>query len=237
MPDYNLIDTLKIAGKTLINSEVFVLVILELAILLVLFLFRNVVQNKVLKTTGWVASILVLVFYAFNYVDTLLMFINNITTNIIELIYFPTALELVFVLVISLFIMAITLGSKAGTIIKTINIGVPVIISFIMFGIIEYINVNSIPFDEYSVFTNPILASMHELGMGLFIAWLAGLIIYKIDCIIVARIKLKHSKNYKPKAYKTINIPSLDEINEKSVQVDTRNTTVEFEMPKLKDRI
>jgi hypothetical protein len=234
MPEYNLIDTLKIAGKTLINSEVFILVILELAILLVLFLFRNVIQNKVLKTTGWVASLLVLGFYAFNYIDTLVMFMNNITTSLVELIYFPTAFEFVFVLLISFIIMIITLGSKAGTVIKTINVAVPVIISFILFGIVEYINVNSIPFDEFSVFTNPILTSLHELGMGLFISWIAGLVIYKIDKLIINKLRLKETKNYRPKAYTTINVPSLDSINEKSVEVDTRNTNVEFELPKLK---
>ena len=234
MLEYNFIDTIKITGKALINSEAFVLVILELAILLVMFLFRNVVQSRVLKITGVIAASLVLLFYGFNYVDTISVFINNVTTNIVELIYYPTSLEFISVLLLSLAIMLFTLGASKNTLLKAVNVCVPVIISFLLFGIVEYINTNNITFDEYSVFTNPVLSSMHELGMGLFIAWIAGLIIYKIDVKIINNIKLKSIKNYKPKEYTTINIPSIDEINSKSVEVDTRNITAEFELPRLK---
>lgn len=189
MPELSLLEILEYAFDSLLKSKVFVLIILELAILGISFVFRRLMDKKIVNRTSAVASIVVFAFYISNYAETVITFLNNVSTRFIELIYFPTTLEFMGVIIISLIIMIITLISKKSHwLLKLVNSSFPIAISFLFLCIIEYINTNKIPFDEFSVFTNPILMSLYELAMGLFITWIIGLSVYKIDKIIITSV-------------------------------------------------
>lgn len=221
MPELSLFEIIKYSIKSLLTSEVFILLILELAILLIALIFRKFMNKKVVKSTSIAASLVVLGFYISNYVSTLLVFINNVSTRLMEVIYFPTTLEFMIVMVISFAIMAITLINKnQKLILKVINSVLPLTISFLFLCIIEYINVNNVPFDEFSVFTNPILMSLYELAMGLFMSWLIGLVVYKIDSIIINSINASEVKETTGNLV-TVTLP-VDE---------------EIELPKLKNGV
>lgn len=220
MPELSFLEIVKYAVKALIDSEVFVLFLLEMAILLIAVIFSKLMNKKVVRNTSIIASLIVLGFYASNYVSTLITFINNVSTKLVELIYFPTTLEFMVVMIISFVIMFATLvNKKRKLLIKVINSILPLGISFLFLCIIEYINVNNIPFDEFSVFTNPILMSLYELAMGLFISWIIGLIVYKIDLFIISCIS--HEVNEEPISLVTISLPE-------NIEDD------EIELPKLK---
>lgn len=226
MQELSLIEVIKYALNALMDSKVFVLLMFEIAILLVTLVFSKLMDKKAVRLTGILSSLVVAGFYILNYVDTVVTFINNVSTRLIELIYFPTTLEFIGVMVISFIIMIVTLLSKKSKgLVKVINSFLPISLSFILLCIIEYINKNNIPFDEFSVFTNPVLTSLYQLGMGLFISWIIGLIIYKIDMFVINRMSLKSEKvNTNNKGLVTVKMPELDSQEEEE----------EIEMPRLK---
>lgn len=222
MPELSILEIIKYAVQTLINSKVFILLILELAILAILLIFSRLMDKKVVKTTSIIASLVVLGFYITSYIDTLMTFINNVSSRLIELIYFPTTLEFVLIMIASFIIMGITWARKNNKIIKVINSILPFTISFLFLCIIEYINNNNIPFDEFSVFTNPVLMSLYELAMGLFITWVIGLIIYEIDKFIINKVSLKED-------VQNLNLVTVKLPEEKEEEV--------IEMPRLKNNL
>lgn len=224
MPELSILEIMKYAVKSLMGSKVFILLLLELAIFSISIIFSKLMNKKVVKYTSIISSLVVLSFYCVNYVHTIKIFLNNISTKLIELIYFPTTLEFALVMVTSFVIMFVTLKSKkSNNVIKFINSVLPISISFVFLSIIEYINKNNIAFDEFSVFSNPIMMSLYELAMGLFISWIIGLIIYKIDVFIINRIV----------------IVDESELPNKNIEIEMPKKIYEeeIELPKLKSEI
>ena len=218
MQDLSLIEIAKYAIKSMLDSQVFVLFIFEAIVLFLALIFKNFMNKKTVIRTCIFASIIILGLYISNYVSTLITFINNVTTRFIEFIYFPTTLEFVVVMVISFTIMIITLfNKKSSKIVKLINSALPIGISFLFLSIIEYINKTNIEFNEFSVFTDPTLTSLYELAMGLFLAWIVGLILYKIDMYIINKVSI--SKEVEDLV--TVDLSKLDQVDD-------------VEMPKLK---
>ena len=128
-------------------------------------------------------------------------------------------------MILSFTIMIVTLKSKnTNKILKFINSVLPLTISFIFLSIIEYINTNNIAFDEFSVFSNPIMMSLYELSMGLFALWIIGLLIYKIDVFIINRIVIVDESEL-PDRNVEIYLPKRKEVEE------------EIELPRLKSQI
>ena len=213
MEELTLLQILGNSGQALLSSKVFILVILELLVLGLYLVFNKLVKKSYIKTSTIIGAVIVFGLYISQYISTLIVFLNNVTINIMELIYFPTTLEFTTVMALSFIIMVITLGNKkTKPIIKVINVALPLIISFLFLGIIEYTNVNNIEFGEFSVFTNPTLMSLHELAMGSFVAWILGLIIYKIDVFVLSRIpseiKVENTKKEEIPQLITVTIPA-----------------------------
>lgn len=235
MQELTLIEILKNVFTTLMDSKVFALLLFEAAILLVALVFNKLMDKKLVRNTSIIASLVVAGFYISNYISTVVTFINNVSTRLIELIYFPTTLEFVAVMIISFVIMIATLlNKKSKTLLKVINTALPISISFILFTIIEFINTNNIPFDEFSVFTDPVLTSLYQLGMGIFITWVLGLIIYKIDMFIINRVSLdKEEKEVIiPEENKliTVKLPQDYEVKREDLEDD-------IELPRLKGEV
>lgn len=222
MPELSIFEIIKNSVMTLTNSKVFILIMLEMAILIVSLIFSRLMDRKVVKTTSIVSSLIILGFYITNYVKTLGVFIDNVSTKIMEIIYFPTTLEFIIIMGIALVIMGITLVSKKSNIIlKIVNTVMPLSISFTFLGIIEYINKNSIEFDEFSTFTNPMLMSLYEFAMGLFVTWMIGLFLYKVNKMVINKATLPEVK--KSESLVTVHLDALDE--------------EEIELPKLKETV
>ena len=229
MPELSLLEIIKYSLNSLFNSEVFILVILEFTILLIALIFSRLMDKRVVKISSILASLVVLSFYISNYVNTLVTFVNNVSTKLVELIYFPTTLEFMMIMVISFGIMIVThLRSNSKLYIKILNSVLPLTISFLFLCIIEYINTNSIPFDEFSVFTNPVLMSLYELAMGLFISWLIGLIVIKIDKYIIDSLVVKNEEA----EYLDLVTVNLPKAKEKEVEDDE-----DIELPRLKNGV
>ena len=132
MPELSILEILKYALKSLMDSKVFILILLEIAIFAVSVIFYKLMDKKVVKYTAVGSSLVILMFYIVNYISTVKVFLNNVTTKLVELIYFPTTLEFVLVMIFSFTIMIVTLKSKnTNKILKFINSVLPLTISFI----------------------------------------------------------------------------------------------------------
>lgn len=227
MKELSLFNIIGSALMAVADSKVILLIVLELMVLLANVLFSKLMNKKIVNITCLVVSLILLGFYSINYLNTLKIFIDNVSTKAVEMIYFPTTLEFVIVMILSLAIMIFTLVSKkTNSIIKVINVSLPLIISFIFLCIIENVNKSGIDFTEFSIFTDTTLMSLHELAMGLFVAWIIGLGLYKVDTYIIAKaVKEVEDKEYE---YKTVNSLTVEQINSESIFEE------DLEMPRLK---
>ncbi len=194
MPELSFIEIMSNAFKTLINSKTMVLIGLEALVLLVYLIFNKKINSKMVKNTCLGASLIILMFYITNYISTIKIFIDNVSTKIIGIVYFPTTLEFTIIMGLAFGIMALTFIKSRNRILKLVNSIVPISLSFILLTIIEYINTYKIDFDEFSVFSNPALMSLYELAMGIFVIWICGLIIYKIDMLVIEKVTIKSDK-------------------------------------------
>ncbi len=223
MAELSILEMIKYTIKAFLDSKVIVLLVLEALILLVSFVFSKVMNKKVVHVTSIFASLTILGFYITNYVGTIKVFIDNISTQIVELIYFPSTLEFFIVMSLSILIMLVTLLlKKSSTLLKVINTSVPITISFLFLCIIEYINTNEVAFDEFSVFTNPVLMSLYELAMGVFISWIIVLLVIKVDKVIIHQVTLPKLKE--KTSLVTVDLSQLDEDEE-------------IELPRLKSKV
>lgn len=222
MPELSILDMFNNSIKSITSSKVAILFILEAVILILGLVFSKLMNKKVVKRTTIITSLIVVGFYISNYISTLGTFMNNVTTRLMEFLYFPTTLEFITVMIISLVIMTVTLVRKNSNIIlKVVNTVVPVIISFLFLSIIEFINNNGIDFDEFSVFTDPTMMSLYELAMIMFITWIIGLIIYKVDVILISASSLNEK----------------EEIVDETLTIELPQLKSEIELPKLKTEI
>lgn len=224
MKELSILQIITTAFNAAKDSKVLVLIGLEILLLIVHTVFKNLMDKKLNDRVCLASGLLLISFYLVNYINTISVFVNNVSAKAIELIYFPTTLEFVIVMILSIIISVYTLLKSNKTSLKIINVLVPSIISFLFFCIIENVNSLGIDFNEFSVFTDSTLMSLHEMAMGLFISWLVGLILYKIDSYIIDKaVNEVYNIDYK---YKTVNSLTIDEIND---ELDE-----DLEMPKLK---
>lgn len=222
MPELSILDMFNNSFKSITSSKVAILFILEAIILILGLVFSKLMNKKLVKRTTIITSLIVVGFYISNYISTLGTFMNNVTTRLIEFLYFPTTLEFIVVMLISLLIMIVTLSRKNSNIfLKIVNTVIPVVISFLFLSIIEFINNNGIDFDEFSVFTDPTMMSLYELAMIMFITWIIGLIIYKIDVIIISKTSLNE----------------VSEVSKDSLTIELPQLKSEIELPRLKSEI
>lgn len=223
MKELSILQIITTAFNAVKDSKILVLFALELLILIIHFAFKNVIDKKLNNRVSIGASLLLAGFYLVNYVNTLVVFVNNVSTKLLDLIYFPTTLEFMIVVILSIIISLYTLVKSNKTTLKVINVLVPVVISFLFFCIIENVNTLELDFNEFSVFTNSTLMSLHEMAMGLFISWIIGLILYKVDDYIINKaVNEVFEIDYK---YQTVNSLTIDEVN---------NQDEDLEMPRLK---
>ncbi|HOB26112.1 MAG TPA: hypothetical protein PLB45_02985 [Bacilli bacterium] len=234
MTELSLIEIIKFALKALINSKVFILVILELSVIITGIVFSHVINKKMVRNVSIGASALLLIFYLMNYINALTMFINNVSTQFIEFIYFPSTLEFASVMLISIIIMSVTLiNKKYNKVLKVVNTIIPISISLLLLCMIEYINESGITFNEFSIFTDTNLMSLNELAMTLFIIWIIGLIVYKIDMLIINNMNEKTIVEMPIEKDETKEYANLIKVDLNSISYKD-NDDDEIEMPKLK---
>ena len=87
MEELTLLQILGNSGQDLLSSKVFILVILELLVLGLYLVFNKLVKKSYIKTSTIIGAVIVFGLYISQYISTLMVFLNNVTINIMELIY------------------------------------------------------------------------------------------------------------------------------------------------------
>jgi hypothetical protein len=229
MTELNILEMFNHVWSALVSTNGLKLIGIELILLIVFAIANKFVKEKIVKYTFILAELLVLVFYIYDSVNCFQIFLNNVVTNIMEIIYFPTPLELFIVLVISYAVSYFFNKKSDNFILKALNYLVPMINTCLVVAMIKYIDIKSVSFDEFSVFTNKSLMSLNEIVMILFVVWLSVLFVAKINGLVLAKLESKKAVEAEEPELVTVHIDALDEPN---FVYDEEEG--EIEMPRLK---
>ena len=181
MIELSLLERFKIILNLVFSSPLFLVLLFA-----TLLLFINIVviskRKKIIRIFFIISSIIILVLLLNKYLPIMLNIIDTISKNIISIIYFPSILEYILVLIISLIILLISIfNKKVSTTIRNINLFVFMINMFNFFLILEQITNNKIDLtNKISIYSNVNLMALFELSLIIFAVWIIGLLLYKI---------------------------------------------------------
>ena len=181
MVELSLLERLKLIFSLIFSSPLFLILLLGIAIMLVdSFIISK--KSKKTKIAYVIISILSIMVLLQNYYSSLFSVFDTIAKNIVTIIYFPSVLEYITILVISLIIILVSLFSKkTNKKIKIMNLLIFIIELFLFFLILDEISKNKIDLaNKISVYSNVNLMALFELSVIIFAIWMIILILYKI---------------------------------------------------------
>jgi len=181
MVEISLFDKIKLTLDLIISSPLFLILLFGFA-LMVFDIFIISKKSRKTKVMYLIVSLIVIGLLLYNYLGSLLNILDVIAKNIVTIIYFPSVLEYILILLVSLVILLVsTFNKKTNQKIKTINLFVFVTNIFIFFLILDQINIEQIDLtNKVSIYSNEVLMSLFELSVAIFVVWVIGLILYKI---------------------------------------------------------
>ena len=181
MVELSLLERLKLIFSLIFSSPLFLILLLGIAIMLVdSFIISK--KSKKTKIAYLIISILSIMVLLQNYYSSLFSVFDTIAKNIVTIIYFPSVLEYITILVISLIIILVSLFSKkTNKKIKFMNLLIFIIELFLFFLILDEISKNKIDLaNKISVYSNVNLMALFELSVIIFAIWMIILVLYKI---------------------------------------------------------
>lgn len=186
MVEFSLLEKIKAVFNLIFSSPLFLILLFGL-ILMIVDIKLISKKDKKTKLIYFLLSIAIIGLLLQSYFDSLLSIFDTIAKNIVAFIYFPTVLEYVVMLIISLCILIYTLLSKKlNKKIKIANSFVFIINSFLFFLILDQISSNNVDLsNKVSIYTNNNLMMLFELSIAVFLLWIVGLFIYKIIKYII----------------------------------------------------
>lgn len=204
MVEFTLLEKIRTIFNLIFSSPLFLVLLFGLVLILVDIKFISK-KDKKTKAIYSVVSLLVIGILISMYYDSLLVLFNTISKNLISLIYFPTVLEYIIMLIISLIILICSLvNKKISPNVKTFNALAFISNSYIFFLILDEIENSKVDLSsKISIYTNDHLMILFEVSLGIFIFWIVSLILIKI---IKTLAKPKKEENFyeEPELPKTI---------------------------------
>lgn len=180
MVEYSLLDKIKTVFNLVVDSPLFLILLLGIILMIVdiLLISKKDRKTKIIYT---IISFILIIFFMNSYLESLLKIFDTIIKNVVAIIYFPTVLEYVLMLIISIIILIVSIFSKRmNKIIKRINAFVLITNSFIFFLILDEIASSEVDLtNKISIYTNSSLMMLLELSLTIFIVWIIGLVLYK----------------------------------------------------------
>ena len=207
MIEYSLWEKIAAVYHLVLESPLFLILLLGCSLMLidVLYISKTSKQTKITYSLISLAIIILLIYSYFTSVTDL---VDAVAKNIVTLIYFPSVLEYIIMLIISLIILVFSVFSaRMKLVVKRINLLVFVVNLFLFFLIIDQIYRYDIDLtDRVTIHINSNLMILLELSLMIFMAWIIGLTLYKIINILNARRKPAPIKAVKP-------VPKIEENN------------------------
>lgn len=192
MVEYTLLEKIKTVFNLIYTSPLFLILLLGISLMVIDILFISKKDSKT-KIVYGVISIVLIFFFMYSYLGSLLSIFDTIAKNIVAIIYFPSVLEYILMLLISLIILIVSVVSKKmNKIVKRINLFVLIINSFLFFLILDQIAKSNVDLtNKISVYTNSTLMILLELSIIIFAIWITVLILYKIIKVFLPKESLE----------------------------------------------
>ncbi|MBQ3021212.1 MAG: hypothetical protein IJD92_03205 [Bacilli bacterium] len=195
MVEFNLLEKLNIIFDFIKKNSLISLVILLIIVMLLdLFYGKN---KKSTKITYSIIICLSLIYIFMIYYKPLFNIIDVYITNIVKLTYFPSIIDYISFVFVSVFIQIFSY-KKGSNVIKNINLWCGIFIEILF--IINVIAMNNIVVDLNSVtsiYQNDLLLSIFQITGLVFVIWLLFNIMYLIVHIFVNnRIEMPKLNEY-----------------------------------------
>lgn len=181
MVEFSLWEKIKTTFNLIFSSPLFLILLIGFALMFVDYFFISKKSKKV-KIIYLGLSLIMIILLLQNYFDSLFNVFDIIAKNIVAIVYFPSVLEYILMLLISLIIILFSLFNKEiNKKIKVINLSTFFVNNFLFFMILDEISKKNIDLsNKISIYSNENLMVLFELSMGIFIIWVVGLLLYKI---------------------------------------------------------
>lgn len=181
MVEFSLWEKIKTTFNLIFSTPLFLILLFGFALMFVDYFFISKKSKKV-KIIYLGLSLIMIILLLQNYFDSLFNVFDIIAKNIVAIVYFPSVLEYILMLLISLIIILFSLFNKEiNKKIKVINLSTFFVNNFLFFMILDEISKKNIDLsNKISIYSNENLMVLFELSMGIFIIWVVGLLLYKI---------------------------------------------------------
>ena len=205
MVEITLLERLKITFSLIFSSPLFLILIFAF-LLMIADIYIISKKSKTTKIVYLIISLVIIGLLLHNYLSSVLSVFDTIAKNILTIIYFPSVLEYILILLISLIILLISsLSKKTNKHIKLINLFIFAINMLIFFLILDQISINNIDLtNKISIYTNETLMALFELSSIIFALWIIGLILYKIISKLIHKDDISDNFYEEPELPKTI---------------------------------
>ena len=225
MVELSLLDKIKILLNLVLSSSLFLILLISIGIIILDISYISRKSKKV-KMIYAVISFMIIIGLSINYLKELVNIVNVINKNLVMLINFPTILEYVTIVFMSIIVMIISFIFKRFTkIIRGINLGVVIADLFIFFLILDQISKNNLDLsNKIDIYSNQSLMVLFQISLFIFIIWMAFLIIYSIIMKLI-----KSNYNIKKEPIKNEEIKNID--------IQENNKFEYLELPKKKNEI
>lgn len=181
MATLSLLDKLKILLEVSKSSKLFIVAIVAILVLGIILFTTNRMNAKSSRRL-FVALYAFLIVAAFViYKDSLNHMVEYMMNNVFMLIYFPNlAIYFVSIVVANIILWVSVFNFKTPKVIKSINIVVYSIISYLLVALLTIINEQKLDvFSQTSVYANKSAQAVIELTSMVFILWMLFLCFYK----------------------------------------------------------
>jgi hypothetical protein len=194
MVEFSLWEKIKTTFNLIFSSPLFLILLIGFALMFADYFFISKKSKKV-KIIYLSLSLIMIILLLQNYFDSLFNVFDIIAKNIVAIVYFPSVLEYILMLLISLIIILFSLFNKdINKKIKVINLSTFFVNNFLFFMILDEISKKNIDLsNKISIYSNENLMVLFELSMGIFIIWVVGLLLYKIINKIIHKNDAKNN--------------------------------------------
>lgn len=195
MVELSLFERLKLVFNLIFSSPLFLVLLLGIVIM-VIDSFVISKKNKKVKIAYLIISLLGIIILLNNYLISLLSVFDTIAKNIVTIIYFPSVLEYIVILLISIIILIVSLISKkTNKKVKFMNFIVFIIELFLFFLILDQLTNKNIDLtNKISIYSNESLMALFELSVIIFAIWIVGLVLYKIIYKLTHKSEINDNK-------------------------------------------
>lgn len=181
MVEFTLLEKVKTIFSLIFSSPLFLVLLFGLILIIIDIKFIS----KQDKTTKWLytfISIIIIGILIYMYYDSILEVFNTISKNIVTMIYFPSVLNYIVMLVISLGILIYSLANKKiKSNIRVYNSIVFTANMYLFFLILDEIDNNEVDLaSKISIYSNDHLMILFEVSVSIFTLWIISLILIKI---------------------------------------------------------